>query len=418
MKRPTPASLKRVTPENLARLGAERLAEILVEVAGTRAELKRRLRMELAAEQGPEHLLPEIDRRLASLGTSRSAVSWRQRPAFVRDLDGLRDLIAERLAGLDAEAARDRILQFMDLAGRAQARVRDKEGAVAAVFERAAGDVGRLLGGASLDEAGARLAAAIAGAAGSWAGWLPAALKAGPDGLAAATLRYLPERTGPAWTAVVRRLADAAGEVDLFRATFGADALKTPSIAAEVAARYLRAGRLEPARAILEDAVRPGLFRRGRSGAAEPDFAWETVWIDYLEQSGQAEAAQAARWASFERTLSVERAKAITAGLPDFEDVEAEHRIFATAAEHLDPDRGLALLMAWPALPEAARMIEARVGELRLAPEAAQAWAAKLQGRYPQAAHALLRRAAAEAFRRREFATCDRLTEEAEAIAL
>src|SRR3977135_2363585 len=93
MKRPTPASLKKVTPENLAALGVERLAEILVAAAEARPELKRRLRMELAAEQGAEHLAPEIDKRLASLETSRGKISWRQRPAFVRDLDGLRMLI-------------------------------------------------------------------------------------------------------------------------------------------------------------------------------------------------------------------------------------------------------------------------------------------------------------------------------------
>ena len=49
MKKPSPGSLKKVTAENLAALGAGRLAEILVSVADTRADLKRRLRMELAA---------------------------------------------------------------------------------------------------------------------------------------------------------------------------------------------------------------------------------------------------------------------------------------------------------------------------------------------------------------------------------
>lgn len=109
MKRPTVASLKKVTPENLTALGAERLAEILVAAALTRPELKRRLRMELAAEQGAEHLLSEVDKRLSSLETSRSKVSWRQRPTFVRDLDALRVLIAQRLAGLDPAAALNRM---------------------------------------------------------------------------------------------------------------------------------------------------------------------------------------------------------------------------------------------------------------------------------------------------------------------
>lgn len=418
MKRPTPASLKRVTPENLARLGAARLAEILAEVAETRVELKRRLRMELAAEQGADQLLPEIDRRLTALGTSRGAVSWRQRPAFVRDLDSLRGLIAERLATLEAEAARARILTFMGLAGRTQARARDREGAVPRVFERAASDVGRLFRDASPEEAGAQLAASIAEAPADWSGWLPEVLAAGGPGLAAAILRRLPSGSGPGWNATIRRLADAAGDVDRFRATFPPDALKTPSVAAEVATRYLQAGHLEPARAVLEAAVRPGLFRRTRSGDAAPDFAWETAWIDYLERSGEAAAAQEARWASFERTLAPERAKAFVARLPDFEDVEAEHRIFAMAATHADALRGLDLLMAWPALPEAAAMIAARAGELRPDADRAEAWAARLRRRHPAAAHSLLRLAAAEALRRREFATCNRLAREAEGLAI
>ncbi len=66
MAKPSLASQKKVTTQNLAALGAERLAEILVEVAETRTDLKRRLRMELAAGLGPVHLAPEIDKRLAA----------------------------------------------------------------------------------------------------------------------------------------------------------------------------------------------------------------------------------------------------------------------------------------------------------------------------------------------------------------
>ena len=145
MKTPTVASLKKVTPENLARLGAERLAEIVADAADTRPELKRRLRMELAAEQGAEHLALELDKRLNALDASRSKVSWRKRPTFVADLEVLRVLIAERLAGLDPAAALGRMWAFMDLARRLGTRVRDRDGELAAVFARAAADVGGLI---------------------------------------------------------------------------------------------------------------------------------------------------------------------------------------------------------------------------------------------------------------------------------
>jgi hypothetical protein len=416
MKRPSAASLKRVTTENLARLGAERLAEILVEVADTRVELKRRLRMELAAEQGVEHLLPEIDRRLTLLATSRGAVSWRQRPAFVRDLDGVRGLISGRLAALDVAAAQDRILVFLALSPRAQRRVRDKEGGVERVFAQAAGDAVGLLAAAGEREGGARLAAAIAAQPADWGRWAASAFGDDHSGLARAALAHLGDHAEPVWAPVLRRLADVAKDPGAFRATFSAEALRTPAIAAEVAGRFLGAGRLEEARAALEGAVRPALFRRKAGGAPGPDFAWESVWIDYLEQAGRGPEAQAARWASFERTLSLDRARAFVKRLPDFEDVEAEQRIFALAASFPDGERALALLMEWPALREAAALIIARGGDLRPDPDQAEAWARKLRRRHPAAAEHLLRRAAAEAFRRRQLATSTRLTEEADAI--
>jgi hypothetical protein len=407
-----------VTAENLERLGAQRLAEILFEVAETRVELKRRLRMELAAEQGAEHLLPEIDRRIALLAASRGAISWRQRPAFVRDLDGLRGLIAGRLAELDRAAAQDRIFGFLGLAQRSQRRVRDKEGAVDAVFARAAGDAVAMLTGAAPHEAGALLAAAIAEQPLDWSRWTSDTLFAERADLARATLSFLAGRSGAGWAPFLRKLADAAGDPDVFRSTFTVEAVRTPAIAAQVAKRFLQAGRAEEARTVLEGAIQPALFRRPPGGNPEPDFDWETAWIDYLERSGRQDEAQLARWASFERSLSVERAKAFTKRLPDFEDVEAEDRIFATAANHADAERALALMMDWPAFGEAAGLITERGDELRLSPEQAEGWARKLRRRYPGAAQRLLRRAAADAFRRREYATSSRLTQEADAIAV
>jgi hypothetical protein len=417
MKRPTPARLKQVTPENLERLGVERLAAILADVAETRVELKRRLRMELAAEQGPAHLLPEIDRRLRAHAASRSNASWRQRPAFVRDLDGLRDLIVGRLADLDRAAAEDRIFEFLALHRRAVQRVRNHEAAVAPVFARAAAEAVGLLDDAEPHVAGARLAVAIADAPSAWGAWAADAFGAERRDVAGAALAHLAGRSGPGWASVLRRLADAAGDPDAFAATFTADALRTPAIAADVAARFMGADRLEDARRALEAAIQPRLLRRNAAGEIGPDFDWETVWIDYLERVGRRDEAQEARWTSFERTLSAERARAFTKRLPDFEDVEAEHRIFEMAARQADAARGLELLMGWPAFPEAARMIAERGADLRVGAEQAERWAVKLRRRFPQAAAILLRRAAADAFRRREYANSTRLTEEADAIS-
>lgn len=417
MKKPTTASLKKVTPENLVALGAERLAELLVAAAEVRPELKRRLRMELAAEQGAEHLAPEIDRRLGSLESSRGKVSWRQRPTFVRDLDGLRVLIAERLAGLDRATALSRLWLFMDVARRVGLRVRDKDGELGAVFDRAAADIGRLA-----TEADKRAVAdAVLRDLVRWKDWLPSMLAEASPGLAAGLLRELSARDGATvgWMPILRQLADAAEDVDSFWATFTAQALRVPATAAELARRLLERGRVAETGQVLENAApaaAKGGLRIGKAKPPEVDFEWETEWIEYLDQSGRGADAQAERWRSFERTLSAERARAFTRRLGDFEDVEAEDRAFALAAAHPDVELGLQFLMDWPALPAAARMIATRADELRVSAELAEAWAAKLRVRQPLAAETLLRKTAAAAFRRGESKTAERLSQEADSI--
>ncbi|RAK57233.1 DUF6880 family protein [Phenylobacterium deserti] len=415
MKRPTAASLKKVTPENVARLGAERLATILVEVAAARPELKRRLRMELAAEQGAEHLLVEIDRRMASLETSRSKVSWRQRHAFLRDLDALRGLIADRLAELDPAAANNRMLAFLGLAPRVRSRLKDRDGVLAALFARAAGDLAPLLRREAGEPVAASLAERIAADPAAWAEWLPAALDGAPPAFAEAVLRQAVAQgsSRPGMLRAIRALADAAGDLDAYCGTYSAAELKVQPVAAGLARRLLAQGRADAAAEVLRAAPTPKT-----RGASDPDPEWESAWIEVLEASGDTAGAQAARWTAFERTLSADRLRAFTSRLAGFDDVEAQEKAFDLARQDPDFLRGLRLLMEWPALPEAARMIEARADEAGIDAELAELWGGRLRSRFPAAAHRLLRRAAAAAFRRRDFATCDRLTAEADSIPI
>lgn len=405
---------RRVTPETLAGLGAERLGEILAGVAETRPDLKRRLRMEIAAQQGPGALAPEIDKRLAAFETSRGKVTWRQAPAFLRDVDALRELIAGRLAEHDAGAAVERLWRFMATARQLDARYGERGSELDRIFAKAAADLGRLLAHRDVYTAAFQLAEALSAHPSGWQQWLPGLLAEASAALAQRTLLEMAERPGgaPGGMTLVRQLADAAGDVDAYRATWTEAALRTPSVAAEAARRYLAAGRTEDA----GDVLRGAAPKSTRAGATPPDFDWESAWLDYLDQAGRAEAAQAARWASFERTLAVDRARAFIGRLADFDDVAAETRAFAVAAAFDDAEAGLRFLMGWPALAEAAQMIEARGEEISLAPDVAELWAARLRRRFPKAAHRLLCRAAAAALRRRDFKSSDRLTSEAETI--
>jgi hypothetical protein len=418
MAKPSVASQKKVTVENLASLGADRLAEILVEVAETRTDLKRRLRMELAAGLGATHLVPEIDKRLATLETSRGQVTWRQKPAFLRDLDALRGLIADRLGRQAADAALERLWRFLATYGQTSGRLREREEAFEAVYIQAAGDLGRLLAGHDPHLAANALVDAATAAPQPWSHWMPGTLATMPKATAqiALTLAQARAKAAPGWVVVIRHLADAAGDVGAYAATYGVPALETPPVAIALARRWLAIGRVEAAgHALRRAAPKPKGFR-GRLAA--PDFDWESAWIDYLEAAGDAAGAQAVRWASFQRTLDTGRAKAFVGRLDGFDDVEAEGEVFAYARAHVDFEKGLAVLMTWPALAEANRMILDRGDEARIEPDQAEAWAAKLRARFPAAAHRLLRRAAATAFKRRELKLSQRLTEEADSIAV
>ncbi|MDB5437995.1 MAG: hypothetical protein JWM33_422 [Caulobacteraceae bacterium] len=417
MKPASPAKTRpanrKVTAENLAKMGAERLATLLVDVAATRPDLKRRLRMELAAEQGAGPLANEIDRRLSTIETSRGRVGWRNKPAFLRDLQALRDLIAERLAPLDAAAAIERLERYLMAARQIGARLRERED-LDPVFAAAAGDLGRLTAGMDPRQLAARLAQALATDPLGWSNWIDAFLAQASPETAAETLALVRDRQALGWTGLIRRLAQAGLEAQAYGATFTAQALAMPAVAAQLGRLYLRAGQVEAAgEALRRAAPKP---RRWSSDLPDPDFDWESAWIDYLEAAGDAQAAQTARWASFERTLSVERARSFIRRLADFDDVEAEERAFAFASKDADFERGLRFLMDWPSLGQAARMIEARADDIQVDAPSAELWAAKLRARWPGAALVLLRRAAGLAFKRRDFAASERLTQEAESI--
>jgi hypothetical protein len=60
---------------------------ILVELADGNAEVKRRLRLELAAQEGGDSIAAEIGKRITALRSARSFVDWQKRRDLVRDLN-------------------------------------------------------------------------------------------------------------------------------------------------------------------------------------------------------------------------------------------------------------------------------------------------------------------------------------------
>lgn len=394
---------KTVTETNLLALGPERLAALLFETASSDPNLKRRLRMELAAEISAADLAFELDKRLTTLATSRARVSWRKRPALLSDLQALRRIIVDRLAPLDVKLALDRLVAWFDLYPLLSARISDAKGELPLLFDAASLDLASLASEAGADIAAPVLGEALATRLNQWASWVGRGSTSLSPELAQRLLVDLtkgkPRPTGRL-ALVVRKLADRSGDLDAWIQSISDDDYRKPDIAAEIARRLAEAGRSTEARAALEGSrVAGGPIARGGGGRGDPPAAsdtWLSAEIAVLEAEGRTEEADEARWRMFERTLSADDLRTLLAKLPDFEDVVVLDRAFELAARHPDAMKGLSFLMNWPALREAAELVVARRSELRGGHDDAPLWASRLAGRFPLAA-VLLTRARARA---------------------
>lgn len=404
MAKQAPTTKKKTVSEtNLVTLGGERLAALLFEAANRDPNLKRRLRMELAAEISAADLAFELDKRLTTLASSRARISWRKRPALLADLNALRTIIIDRLAPLDIKLALDRMVAWFDLCPSLDARVSDPKGELPLLFDAASADLAALASRAGPDIAAPVLGEALSTRLNQWASWVGRGAHELSTELAQRLLVELikgrPRPTGRL-ALVVRKLADRSGDLDAWIQSISEDDYRKPDIAAEIARRLAEAGRASEARVALDasqTSSEPSFRERVGKGAqpAQSD-AWLIAEIAVLEAEGRTVEADEARWRVFKRTLSADALRALIAKLSDFEDVVALDRAFELAASHPDAMKGLSFLMNWPALREAAELVVVRRSELRGGHDDIPLWASRLAARYPLAS-VLLTRARARA---------------------
>ncbi|MDI1289921.1 MAG: hypothetical protein PSX37_08255, partial [bacterium] len=372
---------------------------LLVELGGTNANWKRRLKLELAAEVGAADLALEIDKRLLALATSRARVSWRKRPELVADLTTHRNMIVDRLAQMDAGLGFARLVAWFDLFAGLRERVTDPREELAELYLAAAPALASLASRVP-DPAIPVLFEALQTRISDWSVWIGRAAPLFDEALATALLTTLTEgRAAPTGrlALVVRRLADRAGDMDAWVASFPKKERGQTRIGSEIATRLASHGRAEEARSALEAArpQAPAPSRlSGRLQALPPQERsplWDDAEIAVLDAEGRSEEAQAARWAAFERTLSNDHLNAFVARLPDFEDVEAIDRAYGFAANWPDPTQAIRFLIDRMALREAAQTIVARREDLRIGFEESSLWSARLEARYPRASLVLVR---------------------------
>ncbi len=380
------ASRKTVTTENLVSLGPERLAAILIELAAGQPAIKRRLRLELAGEEGGDVIAAEITRRMNTLRSARSFIDWQRRPEFARDLDLTRMMIVDRVGSMRPDLAVDLMWRFMALAEPILNRVDDSNGSVGAVFRTACQNLGKLVATAKPDPqalAERVVTAVTTNDYGEFDEIVPAVFtalgKSGVAALRARLLAALPKRSpkdrfdtkGWAIRRALQDIADGEGDVDAYIATVPTEDRTRPAIAAAIGKRLVGAGRAPEALAMLE-AARP--VPRARREPADddldllrsehPDAAWETAYIDALAATGQAEHAQRLRWKAFEDWLAIDRLRVYLKALPDFEDVLATERAMDHALRFRKFSTALAFFQEWPEVRYATRLVLERHAEV------------------------------------------------------
>lgn len=390
---------KSLSTINLAALGADRLADLLIEATVGDTNLKRKLKLELAAEVGAADLALEIDKRLTALAASRTRVSWRKRPELLADLQVHRRAIVDRLVPEDASIALEQLVAWFDLYPGLIERVKDPKGELSSLYFDTAEDLAAVASTVGPDAAAPILAEAVETRPSDWGGWIGRAAPLMDVALATRLLASLTEgRARPTGrrALVVRKLADRAGDATAWSLTFPDEDRSKPDVGAEIARRLADAGRSEDARAALETSRPRGLpsprwRRRDGVNPAEPSDVWLSAEIAVLEAEGRVDEAQAARWSAFERALDTGHLRAFLSRLADFDDVEAIDRAHALASGWGDASRGLAFLMEWPALREAAAMILDRSEEIRVTEDQLAQWGSRLETRYPNATLVLIR---------------------------
>ncbi|MEQ9811642.1 MAG: hypothetical protein RLO50_02595 [Azospirillaceae bacterium] len=416
------ASKKTLNAKNLEALGAARLAELLMELGSGDAALKRRLRMELAAED-PGELAKEIRKRLTSIARSQSFIDWRGVRGVANDLDTQRQAIVGKVAKANPTEALELLWRFMALATSIFERRDDGSGTIMGVFHDACENIGEVAVLAKVDPvdlADRVYEALVVNDYGQYDGLIGIAAPAlGQSGLEHLKQRIIalsnepvqrpPEKErraigfgsgGPIYedemaersrqstvNLALKDIADAQGDVDAFIAQYDEKTRRVPKIAAEIGQRLLAAGRAEEALAIIEAAE-----HRKPGGWDWPDFEWEDAQIEALEALGRADEAQKVRWSCFERTLSSSHLRGYLKKLPDFDDVEAEEQALAHAEGYRSRLGALSFLVSWPALDRAARLVIEHAGDLdgdhyEILTPAAEALAAK----HPLAATLILR---------------------------
>ncbi|ATG37787.1 hypothetical protein PhaeoP23_03710 (plasmid) [Phaeobacter piscinae] len=356
---------KSLNKKNLEALGAETLAELLMEAVKGDAARQRRVRMALSSEQSPKEAAADIRKRLAQIRRAKSWISTRAQRTLVKELNGLIDIIVNRVASEDVDLGFDLLWSLLQLDPDIHARTDDSNGAIGAVMDAAMDAIQTLA--PRFDSDAEQLADQVLTT-------LRVRAETAMDapvtvdeteyfGIFTSTERRLEmakDNKDRTLRMILSDIADAQGDVDAWLSQYSARQLTYHTIAPDAARRLLQAGRAKDALQIMERCI---------ASEQNSDRAFDTPEVDSahfacLEALGQEDALRSAMWSRFETRLCAETLRRYLSRLPDFDDDEALEDARTHVRTNPDLLQGLIFCMSWPDPGLAADMVLSRQAEL------------------------------------------------------
>ena len=383
---------KSINKKNLEALGAEVLAELLMDSVKGDAARQRRVRMALSSEQSPKEVAADIRKRMAQIRRAKSWISTRSQRTLAKELNGMIDVILNRVASEDVDLGFGLLWSLLQLAPDIHARTDDSNGTIGDVMD-AAMDAIQILA-PRLDRNPERLADQVFEALqdngyGEFDGVIPVLSEAlGEPGLTALKARaeaaidapvdpddteyfgvlvsgerrleMAKESQDRTLRMILSDIADAQGDVDAWLSQYSAQQLTYNTIAPDAARRLLKAGRAGDALQIMETCIASEEDKKRGFDTPEVDSAHFAC----LEALGEEDNLRSAMWSRFETTLCAETLRRYLSRLPDFDDDEALLDARTHVRTHPDLLQGLIFCMSWPDARLAADLLLTRHAEL------------------------------------------------------
>ncbi len=380
---------KALNKANLMALGPETLADLLLETVKGDAARQRRVRMALAADQGPETVAADVRKRFAAIRRGRSYISRKSQKKLGQELADLVQLIEAQVAPDAPDMAFDLLWAQLHLAAGIHERTDDSWGTIGDVMHDAMEAIARLApsltkdpealaddvfeavsvdGYGAFDHAVHALAEALRDTGLARLKALAEAAREAPltdadrvlyDFITDPAQREARARAARDRTVemILQDVADLQGDVDAWLARYTPEQLTFHTIAPDAAARLLEAGRPEEALQLVEGALPNDDLWLDKADLDEAHFAC-------LEALGRTDDLRAALWRRFETRLCPIALRRHLKLLPDFDDIEAEDAARRHVATFQPIEAALVYGLQAPDLPLAAEIVLTRHAEI------------------------------------------------------